>query len=240
MGLPELPYIALDRVFHIGTLDKTQIGRNSGSHSLEGNNLSVSVCPHAWRFIARLGGNNLYEMHRKNGRFVDIHAIRDQGLLPEVLEWAKAEKLVKDVQLWRAWSKDAETDEWRYELFPDENSAWYEVDPDEGGPDGGEAVEEVTVPIAQWKLISITGIKLRGDEDATDAVLLAAAMNDNDADGAWWRETYDPDALSSPRGAIFQSKVSAWKPKQIGWADVDDEEELARFDEALGLSHPSP
>lgn len=226
-----VPMISLDRVFHVGTLDPRAIGRNSGGSSLEGHCLSVSLCPHAWRYIAKLGGNPLHELKRDSGRFVDVHAVVEGGHLPAVLAWAHAEGLVKDASLWKSWAYDDEAEEWRYQLLPNEDDAWEEAAPDGTGPDGGPAVLQVTVPVGTWKLESITGMSSRPDEDATDGVLLAFAMA-QEADGAWWRENLEPEKLSAPRGAIFRERVSGWTAAKIGWAEVDDGEELERFETA--------
>lgn len=227
----DIPYIGLGRVFHIGTMDRKNLGAGAGGSSLEGDCLSVSLCPHAWRYIAKLGGNDLFELTKEDGRFVDIHALLDGGRLPEIVEWAKETGLAREANLWKAWYLDAESDEWRYFTCRTEDEAYDEAEPDGIGPDGVPAVSEVTVPIGTWRLAQATGMRLRDDEDATDAILLAFAMTEADADGAWWRERHDPDMLSAPRGGIFKDKVEGWTARRIAWKDVDDEEELAAFEE---------
>jgi len=229
----EIPFIDLDRVFHIGTMDSGRLGKGAGGASLEGDCLSVSLCPHAWRYIARLGGNDLFELTNQGGRFVDIHALIEDGRVPQIVEWAKGLGLAKDANLWKSWNFDDEADEWRYFVCATEEEAIEEGAEDGIGPDGGPAVCEVTVPVGTWKLAQITGMMIRDDEDATDAILLAFSMTVAHADGAWWRERFDPESLSAPRGGIFKSRVSGWTAKKIAWKDVDDEEELDAFEAGL-------
>lgn len=47
MNSAEIAVVHLDAVYHIGTLNAADVGRNSGRGSLEGRCLSVSLCPHA-------------------------------------------------------------------------------------------------------------------------------------------------------------------------------------------------
>ena len=239
MSPDDIPVIQLDKVFHIGTLDPASRGKNAGGSSLEGHCLSVSLCPHAWRYIARLGGNPLWEMRKPGARFVDLTALHEKGLVPEVIEWAKAEKLVVETKLWKSWTFDDEADEWRYVLCMSEEDALEECDYGKG-PDGRPGAEEVTVPVGTWKLGSVTGAKVQGDEDATDFALLAYAMQVPGADGAWWRERFDPDILSAPRGAIFPDKVMAWRREQARWSEVDDEAELEEFERLIAPPVPRP
>lgn len=225
----EIPYVELDRVFHVGTMDPGHVGAGAGGASLEGNCLSVSLCPHAWRYIARLGGQDLFELSKEGGLFVDVHALVDGGRLPEIVEWAKSRGLAKEAALWKAWRFDDEAEEWRYVFCRTEEAAIEEGAEDGLGPDGVPAVSEATVPVGTWKLAQLTGMRIRDDEDATDAILLAFAMTEAHADGAWWRERFDPDTLSAPRGGIFQARVNGWQATQVRWAEVDDEEEMAVF-----------
>jgi len=46
-------------------------------------------------------------------------------------------------------------------------------------------------------------------------------------DGLYWNETYDPDGLSAPRGAIFPECVPEWSAAKVAFSAIEDEEELA-------------
>lgn len=233
MHLSEAPVILIEKVFHIGTLDPAFRGRNSGGTGPEGHCLSVSHCPHAWRFIARLGGNPLWELTRPGARFVDLTALVEHGMVPSVIEWARSEKLVREARLWRAWIRDDDTGEWRFVLCRTEDDALEESGYGDG-PDGRPGAEEVAVPVGTWKMAHLTGAKMRPDGDATGYALLAFAMQVPDVDGAWWRDPYDLDTLSAPKGAIFPDRVKGWKRRQVQWSDIDDEAELEAFARSLG------
>lgn len=229
-----IPLFQLDRVYHIGTLDPADQGRNSGGSSLEGRCLSVSLCPKAWQQIARLGGYPLHEFRKEGGTFVDMHALERNGSLADILDWARNEGLIRDAILWKSWTWDDEWECWRSQLFESRGEAVeeadpdgrYDVDDDIPGPDGRPAVEEVSVPVGNERLARITGARTRPDEDVTDFVLLAFAMERSGADGAWWDEDYDLVRLSAPRGAIFPSRVGEWHAFPAEWHRVEDEREV--------------
>jgi len=229
----EAPVIRAEMVFHIGTLVPAARGRNTGGTGVEGHCLSVSACPHAWRFIARLGGNPLWEMTRQGAFFVDLTAVRERGLVDPVIDWAKEEKLVSEASFWRAWRFEADSGRWIGALLRTEEAALEESGYGEG-PDGRPGAEAVSVPVGTWKLGHVTGAKLRPDEDATEYALLAFAMQVPGAEGVWWRDPYDPDEESAPKGAIFPERIRGWKRRQVPWADVDDEEALSAFGRLTG------
>lgn len=241
----ELPLIRVPKAFHIGTLDPSDLGRNSGDSSLEGKCLSVSVCPHAWYAIAKLGGYPLYEITKDDGEFVDMHAAVDDGLLPRAIEWAVAGGLVTVETRYRCWTWDDELESWTSFVLMTRQEAEEEIEAALGdcaaeaeGPGGRPAVEEVQCPVGTGMLAAVTGRRVRPDEDATDDVLLAWCMENSSADGVWWRERHDPAVLSAPRGAVFPHRVPSWSAREINPASVDDGDELDAFEERLGSAQP--
>ena len=252
------PLIILSRVLHIGTLDPADLGKNSGASSQEGRCLSVSLCPNAWQQIARLGGYPVHELTCSGGTFLDVHAVQnDQALLTAVLDWAGAKQLVQDRSLWKAWQYDDELECWRYILSASKQAAFEEADiegvydhPDElPGPGDRPGLECVTVPVATAMLQTLTGMPCGPETDSTDAAIVAWAMEQlpeligRPVDGLWWRETYDPDGLSAPRGAIFPSRVPEWAARVCDLDAVDDDSELEATPET-GIEtvsrHPAP
>jgi hypothetical protein len=237
----QIPVISLDRVLHVGTLDSADLGRNSGGGSLEGRCLSVSLCPHAWRQVARLGGNLLHEMTSDAGTFIDVHAIqRNPELLAVILDWARLNNLIEDRDLWKGWTFDDEVECWRYVLCETRDDAFEEADQegvydapeDVPGPKGGPGIVPVTVSVATKALREMTGMPFGASDDGTDAAVMAWVMEEAGAvlgreiDGLWWRDVFDPDGLSAPRGALFPERVAGWSVQALDWKAVDDDEEL--------------
>lgn len=206
-----------------------------------------------------MGGNAWNELVRDNALFLDVLAVlQNEDLHSVLLEWAAAEGLIEVRTLWKAWSYDDESDRWGYMLMETVADAVEHLDPDAGegsakspsdftGPEGHEAIEPALVPTGNEKLAALTGMKLRPDEDASDAVVMAWAeavlpgLIGREIDGIWWREDYDPGGLSAPRGAIFPSAVVAWKARQVPPGSIDDDEGLeAMPDTEIELAGSSP
>ena len=235
-----LPVIALDEVWHVGTMKAAHRGKHYPS-SYEGSGLSVSVCPDAWVRIAQLGGNPLRRVETPGALFLDFMALGEEGLAA-VREWAVGEGLLERREAWRAWRYDDEDDRWSYMTFLSEDEALDELDQEdegevdvehpeeEGGPPGGLLLEPVV----------IHALTAEGDRRATgygrkdEATDIAAMFWLEDVvapqvrgmTGIWWREDYDPDVLSAPRGAILPSLVPGLKSRKVPWERAPDEEEL--------------
>lgn len=238
----DIPTLTVSRVYHIGTLNPADYGRNFGS-SQEGKCLSVSVCPVAWRKIAKLGGYQLHEMENENGSFVDIiKLVEEHG--DELKAWGVAEGLIEQREALKAWYYDEDSEEWRYTIEADMEGAVFTADefgeyddPAEiPGPDDGPAIEEVTVSGPTEKLFQITGIKDDRYSEALETVAMAYAILKSDADGIWWLSEYDPEALRAPRGGIFPEKVSAWEAVPMSFSAMNDEDLMEEFEEGISIS----
>ena len=71
------PVLQFDDHCHIGTMKPSDKGRFHNKTSLEGNGLSVSEDPDAWRAIAKLGGFPTWSLTRDGSLFVDAHALQE-------------------------------------------------------------------------------------------------------------------------------------------------------------------
>ncbi len=240
-----IPVIHPERVFHVGTMDPANVGRNGVS--LEGHCLSVSPCPNAWTQIVKLGGNKTYRLAREGGAFLDAHAVlHDAETLEAAVDWAVSEGLAERTELWKSWRTDEEG-EWSYMTHASREAAFAEVniddeydDPDDvEGPDGGPGIEPVDAVVGTPALAAATGVRHDPESDATDAILMAwAEAVASDAvpgglDGVWWNHVYDPDAYHAPRAAMFPARVVGWSAKPVRASSVDDEAEIDRVPEAV-------
>lgn len=233
-----IPIRQLDSVYHLGELDVAKRGERF-RNSLEGDGLSVSLCPDAWRRIAKLGGSPLWRLDRAGGRFLDVHALVDdprfETMRATVERWALAGDWVRRVDRYRAWQFDDEADNWMYSLHSSRADAAEEVEGngfalndvrDSGEPvlQCVEIVEPTERMIARLGLIPDVhddGLGYAGILWARDVL---AQHLDNPIDGAWWDELYAPACLSAPRGAIFPEAQHRWV--EIIPLDEPDEDEL--------------
>lgn len=84
----EVALLRIDTVYHVGRLEGRPPRWHHPSH--EGECLSVSRCPQAWREIARLGEEPVFELHRPGGLFLDVYGMRENTALSDTLiEWGQ-------------------------------------------------------------------------------------------------------------------------------------------------------
>jgi hypothetical protein len=206
-------------VYHIGTLEPRHRGRHG--ESLEGQALSVSCCPHAWQTIAELGGNPWWKLQRSDAQFIDLYALREEPkILNRFIAWGLRCNLIESRELWRAWSVDEEGD-WRYSLHSSEDEARFESCDE--APQGQQPVEPLRTWVGTAALAQRVGWRSLAQRDAIDFLALALIEDTQpDIDGLWWREDYDPDVLSAPRGGILPSRLAQWRRQRIEPAQVDD------------------
>lgn len=219
-----IPVVRTERVLHIGTLQASLKGRHFGS-SLEGHCLSVSHCPHAWRDIARLGGNTLWALENPRGVFLDAIRVARNARLRRLIEaWGVLNGFSGPEIRWKVWSTD-EDGEWRYILCGTEQDALWEAEDGENeqGPRGGPVVEAVQVLTGTHRLCQRVGLVRMDDLDAFDFLAMVWAEDTQPLiDGIWWRERYAPESLSAPRGGIFPTRLAQWKPHHAAFDAVSD------------------
>lgn len=96
MSAPEhtslpLPVVELPFALHVGTL----LPQDKTPYSHEGNGLSVSLHPEAWRQIARLGASATWRIEHPSRalRMLDLHSL-SPALRHQVLAWAERAGLI--------------------------------------------------------------------------------------------------------------------------------------------------
>lgn len=216
-----LPVLQTDTVLHIGRLDLATKGRNS----LEGHCLSVSLCPTAWRSIAQLGGHPLWSLTLRNAAYLDLHRVeKSKALRAHIEAWGLVQDYVRQVQCWRVWCTDEEGD-FRYSLYATETAARLESGDDDEGPDHGPAVEPLAILAGTQRLADHVHVADLATRESFDLLALVWAESTQPAVcGVWWSETYDPMALSAPRGGIFPDRLSQFDVSPCSFNDHDDDE----------------
>lgn len=240
-----VPVLELPTVFHIGTLDPALRGAHHHSTSQEGAGLSVSLCPAAWRRIARLGGTPLQQLSREGALFLDLHGM-DDVMRDAVSSWAEAEDLARREVRFLAWSFDDESDRWHAFSCGSREEAIGELADDldgdeptkerlslpeeDGGPPGGSLVsEEVSLMLTEAGVARASGYQPGGDATDIAAMFYAEDVLRPEMPelvGVWWRDDYDPMAYTAPKGAILPCCVQEFVAEENGWNVLDDEELL--------------
>lgn len=226
-------------VYHVGDLDGPQIA--SGS-SLEGSALSVSVCPQAWSRIAEIGGS-IYKLQRTGGTFLDVHSVRG-GVRRAILAWAQRAGYLERVPLYyvdTTIDDDDDNSNPAYSIFSDAAEAAAEAEAE--ADDVGLQTSRPPRRRIGWSATPLLRARLGFDREqlansAQDAAVMAWA-EDAGFDGTWWRETYLPQALSAPRGCIFQSRLPSWDRK-VADDMIDDKYLRASFAHPIAVKVPMP
>lgn len=240
----DIPILLTNHVYHIGTLDKKDRGSNFAT-SHEGHLLSVSLCPEAWREIARLGGSPWHKISTTSPlKFLDIFsAIEDEKLVEKIRDWAVENGLGEDRKMWKKWDTD-EDGEWRFQTFRTEQEAIDEIDEfnDEGGPDGAPTVESCVLFVGTSELAKV--VKDPGVENASSIDLICAVWAEKTLptlDGVWWSEKLDIWSHSAPRGGIFPSKLAGMTTSRVKpFADSDYEGQSMEMQCSMLTTHKKP
>ena len=220
-----LPLIRPPRLYHVGAFD----GHRPRGASFEGDALSASPCPAAWRGIARLGDAPVWRLDKTAPRMIDAHALTPLDLTTLDL-WGIATGRVRRVPVWRVWDTD-ENDVARYMEFPERDAAREEAHDRLAGldidPDADGALEAVMT--AHDGLVATTGFAARsGHRDHTELLRDLLLIDLADAlglDGVYWADLLDPANLSAPRAAIPAGRVPAFRAYRLA-GDPDDSDAL--------------
>jgi hypothetical protein len=187
------PIIIQEEVFHVGERPGTKGSTEKGRSSFEGNALSVSTHPDAWRRIARPLPGALWRLEGP-GRFIDYHAFSEAGLV-KVLR--SRPDLVTPRKAWFVSSYDEGDEEYLAGPYSTRREAMEEAFDEE---DLSQGIE--------WKPTAKLRSLSPGKDGATEALLVIAG--EQGLDGVWWDDDLDPYAGSAPRGGLLRSRLREW------------------------------
>jgi hypothetical protein len=202
-------FISHSCVWHIGSLRREEKGWDSH----EGDGLSVSLDPNAWRCIARLKGL-LYRLEKEQAAFLDIYrCLSLTPLMRAVWKWALRKQYVERRRVYRVDWYDLEEEEWRWFSFLSEQQAREEY----------QSLRLATPPQyirynQFFGYVPMEEMRLRAHHRTLPlafvrnfALIFYAEDHLPEIDGLWWEEKHDPSTLSAPRGVIFTHQLSSWK-----------------------------
>lgn len=219
--------IELNHLFHVGEIDPNDSAITSRS-SYEAFCLSVSMHPEEWSRIARLGGRTTWKLERDQSKFVDVHAF-DSEQIDQVRDWAVMNEIALEQSLWKAWITN-ENGEWCYLICESKQEAIHETEDADIEIGNGPALDGTCVEEFFDLVLTEKGMAMLerwGDPKSgyEGALILFCrqilAPSDRDIVGIWWKDDYDPENLSCPRGGIFPERIDEFDRSPR--SDLDDE-----------------
>jgi hypothetical protein len=188
-----LPIIYFPVLSHVGTLNPI----HKRPWSLEGDSLSVTTHPEAWRAIARLGDAPTWLLTRDLNSLLDAHALSDSQRT-HITDWAIAKEYVTYQNSFRVTYYDSELD----------RECYYFEDSPHDAEVAAQNGNEVTPDIL---LVSTDSFPhKRGRDNAKELILSLYVESETSLDGVWFSDTDDVAALSAPRGLITLSALPNW------------------------------
>lgn len=206
-------------LYHVGTMDIA----NKSRFSLEGNGLSVSICPNDWMKIAKMSSSTIWSLHKENIQMLDYYSLTDEDF-KIANKWGVDQGYLEETIVFKSIKFDDEMDcelESIFSTFKDacEESCFdEEYESYEEYQDFKEyecsRVERVIgyIPTKKMKTISMVDVDISNSEQINLLIFLEKNTN---LDGVYWNEVLDIYNYSAPRGVIFNSKVNSFSRKKI-------------------------
>lgn len=209
----------IKNLYHVGTMDIA----NKSQFSLEGNGLSVSICPKAWMKIARISSSIIWSLYKKNMKMLDYYSLTEndfkiatnwgieQGYLEECITYKSIkfdDEMDCELEMIHSTFEDAceeacfEEEYTSYEEYLEFKEYEY------------SRVEKITGynPTKKLKIISMVNVDISNSEEIN---LLIFLEKNTDLDGVYWDEELDEYKYSAPRGVIFNSKVNTFSKERV-------------------------
>lgn len=198
------PTISFKELFHVGTMDV-----NDKEHgSLEGNGLSVSLCPHEWRRITSLKGD-LYALKKENNMFLNFHKLK-QKQKEIIIQYGINEEYIEPCKIYRVYFCDENSDD-VYFSFDNYDKAKREAEAED--PDDYEnSIKAVNGYKANDKMKERV---LNKCEPNLVLDLLSTIYTEDvlKLDGVYWDDDLDVYNYSAPRGVINLTNLKNWNIK---------------------------
>ena len=209
------PTISVDDLYHVGTMDASK----KGDFSFEGNGLSVSTHPDAWKRIARgqVSGDT-YTATKPGNAFLDAHNLTKKHE-QDITQWAIQKGLLDQQETVTVSWYDDEMDDTLNITFNSMADAKAEY---------GDELEDYDVDVNKGGIVPTAKLQKTTGQSRIDATgvldyILPLYAEQLDLDGVWWGDELDVHRYSAPRGVIVPSKVDTWK------FSMGEENEKTRF-----------
>lgn len=211
MNFNLLPLVSLSKLWHVGTLNTSDKGVHGPSN--EGAGLSISQHPDYWIRIAKLGGQPVWSMTRKDGapgRFISWLSL-SQDARDAVASEALSRGLLATAVRYEVCWFDTDDCEHRFVTFTSSDEAALEREElIECESNEVDPVKVVQTYIATPLLEKLAGQQV-ADVMAVELALTVMLEDEPSIDGLWWEAKVDVLALSAPRGVITKAAVCRWQ-----------------------------
>ena len=211
------PTISVDDLYHVGSMDASK----KGDFSFEGNGLSVSTHPDAWKRIARgqVSGDT-YTATKPGNAFLDAHNLT-KNHEQDITQWAIQEGLLEQ--------QETVTVSWYDDEMDDTLSITFNSMADAKAEYGNE-LEDYDVDVNKGGIVPTAKLQKTTGQSRIDATgvldyILPLYAEQLDLDGVWWGDELDVHRYSAPRGVIVPNKIDTWKFAKEGV----DRNEKSRF-----------
>jgi len=197
------PFIDFTEFYHVGTFNP----QDKKADSFEGNGLSVSVDPEAWKQITPLEGSTWKLSKPKGGKFMFASGLTEQNL-HEIWNWGLEHNYTELKTLYNAKYFQEGLDEMVTLEFDTKEE--YQK---QGIPDDKILKNENAIKNTQ-KFEDRLGWSLNWTPFIFDIVITFYA-EDHGFDGVWWNHLHDVEKRSAPCGVIFKSTLEEWDKTEI-------------------------
>lgn len=210
------PTIDYAELFHVGTFDPAQKSKTHNATSLEGNGLSVSLHPGAWREIARLGEEPTWILRPAESQaFLDVRALDDTHWAAS-MQWAVAEQLAVPTQTLEVSWYDEDADARCTMIFNGEDPKDYEAAQAElefcegGSPELHQRSSFKATPALDARIgfpVDIACVR-----DMVITLYVEDVLHETlGLQGCWWADELDVYSHSAPRGVIHAKALAEWQ-----------------------------
>lgn len=202
----EYPTITFKKLFHVGTMN----ANDKDFSSLEGEGLSISVCPDEWQEITPLQGD-LYKFTKQNNCFLNYHELSEDHL-EQLSQWGLENGYIEQCTVYNVYFVDGETLEDRYFSFTDYEEAMTEFEA------MGEEDEDSFKTMEGFKATEKMIQRIKNNPSPSLTLDLLSTIFAEDVlhiDGVYWNDILDVDCLSAPRGVINLTSLKTWNIKKI-------------------------
>lgn len=192
-----LPEVSFEQLYHVGTLVQDQ----KKAYSYEGQGMSVSRHPHAWRGLAQLSGD-IWEFDVPGNRFLDYHELSPEQR-DELTRIALDKGYVRPETMWTVSYWDDEMEDTMQFFYSTQEEAEEEAD------GMGAEVEETSTYVATSSFPDATVTEGSVNFEQVLAAIWIAE-NAPELDGVWWEDNFDTLRYSAPRGVLSMHKIQEW------------------------------
>jgi hypothetical protein len=182
--------------------------------------------------IAEISGA-CHKFYDPEAAYLDIRSL-DQETVSKVLCWALENDLIKMKNMWSVKKWDVEREEFISFFCISEEEAISEIKFEDD--DIAPVITPVRIPvlteIGAKRCCVHPGFVKRND--CTDYALILWAENVLKKEipnlaGCWWKENFDPDNLSAPRGGVFLSHIDKMEKTITDFPDFYEEDIIEKY-----------